>query len=516
MVQVPAGNFIMGSTGEEIAHAEQMARPYASAYNDFARDEWPPMLVYLGTFEIDQYEVTQARYQHCIMAGVCPPPYLWWNFGGMHSYEGTAPYAPYDDTDAALPVYVRRPTDAEAYCQWVGKRLPTEAEWEKAARGTDGRIYPWGNEWDAAKLQPADMPLPVGSYPAGVSPYGALDMAGNAPEWVGNQYSVYPGGHYTETAYFIDSKLGFVRRGGYFGNISTDSLPETIYRAANRFIGSNTTASGFRCLRGPAPLPLEKAVVSTMTIAQPPPATNVDLSKMVEIPAGEFQMGSTLISSSLHIVYLDSFYIDRYKTTNAEYVEFLNALGHIFSACGGITCAGLRPVNVYQYEFPSRILQEGERFTVEIGYESYPVAALTWEGADAYCRWRGKQLPTSAQWEKAARGPEGLVYPWGYKWEPNKCTDKPEPVGSDPSDVSPYGLFDVSCSVLEWMSDWYAPDYSYSPEENPSGLERPRIPRERVVRPHPSGGALDLPGLWQHDALSLTPVGVRCAYSPTP
>lgn len=499
----------MGSTGEEIAHWEQMARPYASAYNDFARDEWPPMLVYLDTFEIDQYEVTQVKYQRCFMAGVCPPPYFWWNQGGSNTYESASSY---NGTAPDLPVYVLRP-GAEAYCHWVGKRLPTEAEWEKAARGTDGRIYPWGNEWDASKLQPADIPLPIGNYPAGASPYGALDMAGNAPEWVGNQYGIYPGGHYTETVYFIDSKFGFVRRGGYHGHVT--SPPESVERAANRFIGSNTTASGFRCLRGPAPLPLEKAVVSTMTIAQPPPATNVDLSKMVEIPAGEFQMGSTTSPSfTLHTVYLDRFYMDRYETTNAEYVEFLNALGHISLACGGVTCADLRPANVYHYEFPSRILMEDSRFLVEKGYENYPVAAVTWEGADAYCHWRGKQLPTSAQWEKAARGEEGRIYPWGDKWEPNKCAKEETPVGSYPSDVSPYGVFDMACSVNEWMSDWSDPNYySYSPRDNPPGPEQPAKFDKRVIRPSVNN-KLNSPTSEKHDATWDT--GVRCVYLPTP
>jgi formylglycine-generating enzyme required for sulfatase activity len=163
MVAVPAGPFTMGG-GDEA-------------------DERPAHRVWLSAFFIDRDEVTRADYARCVGDGVCRSPAL----------------ASSDPEPSRLPVTGVDWRDAEAYCRWARKRLPTEAEWEKAARGTDGRPYPWGRtprcdqanfgnfEGEGRCPRNPGRPAPVGSYP-GASPYGARDLAGNVWEWVADPY----------------------------------------------------------------------------------------------------------------------------------------------------------------------------------------------------------------------------------------------------------------------------------------------------------------------------------------
>lgn len=175
MAYVPAGEFLMGSDDSD---------PLAS------EDEIPQRLVYLDAFWVDQTEITNGEYQLCVEAGAC----------SQQRYQGRR-FAGED-----YPVVGVDWFQASDYCRWVGGRLPTEAEWEKAARGADGRTYPWGNAFDSSRLNFCDKnciedwrdmhaddgyayTAPVGSYPEGVSPYGLLDMSGNVWEWTADWYA---------------------------------------------------------------------------------------------------------------------------------------------------------------------------------------------------------------------------------------------------------------------------------------------------------------------------------------
>jgi eukaryotic-like serine/threonine-protein kinase len=170
LLYVPAGNFLMGST---------------SADTQAAPNEKPQHPVYLDAFWIDQTDVTNKMYALCVSAGVCPAPSATSSFTHP-SYYKNSKFNKY-------PVVNVSWNDATAYCKWAGRQLPTEAQWEKAARGTDGGIFPWGNAAPDNTLlnynQVVNDTTMVGNYPKGASPYGALDMAGNVNQWVNNWYS---------------------------------------------------------------------------------------------------------------------------------------------------------------------------------------------------------------------------------------------------------------------------------------------------------------------------------------
>jgi formylglycine-generating enzyme required for sulfatase activity len=166
MVFVPSGEFLMGSTSDDIRHQSDV-------------DEFPQRKMWLDDFYIDIHEVTNAQYKVFVDSMKVPAPPKWLNGN-------------YGIGEDGLPVISITWDEAAAYAKFVGKRLPTEAEWEKAARGTDARAFPWGNSFDRTLANNGDHLVPIMTYPLGASPYGAYDMAGNAAEWVDGFYAAYP------------------------------------------------------------------------------------------------------------------------------------------------------------------------------------------------------------------------------------------------------------------------------------------------------------------------------------
>jgi eukaryotic-like serine/threonine-protein kinase len=179
MVRVPAGSFLRGN-----GLPEGEGNP----------DERPQKSILLDAFSIDKQEVTVARYRKCVQAGACTVRHLTGQGWGKQVVENERCNWGKSGRDDH-PVNCVDWNQAKTYCAWAGKRLPTEAEWEKAARGTDGREYPWGREEPTCQRAAIvscgkEGTQPAGSTsPAGDSPYGAQDMAGNVKEWVSDWYA---------------------------------------------------------------------------------------------------------------------------------------------------------------------------------------------------------------------------------------------------------------------------------------------------------------------------------------
>lgn len=225
MIRIPAGSFVMGS-------------------NERLADESPEYIETLKAYRIDRYEVTNLQYKAFIDATGHRSP--------SHFRNRTYPEGKVDHPVTFVSWY-----DARDYCSWAGKRLPTEEEWEKAARGTDGRTYPWGNDFDItrantpvrwAALKRQGDTSPIGAFPSGVSPYGLEDMSGNVWEWTESWYLPHPGNKQPSENY---GEIYKVLKGGswwdcsfYKCGISAPSYNRSFFNPHVR-----NSSFGFRCAK---------------------------------------------------------------------------------------------------------------------------------------------------------------------------------------------------------------------------------------------------------------------------
>ncbi|HET9222896.1 MAG TPA: SUMF1/EgtB/PvdO family nonheme iron enzyme, partial [Roseiflexaceae bacterium] len=481
MVAVPAGLFTMGADDDANtapAHSLNIAAP----------------------FFIDHTEITNQAYRACVQAGICRPPQQISSLTHSHYYDNP-------EFDRYPVVYVTW-KDAQTYCAWRGRRLPTEAEWEKAARGDDARLFPWGNQWDDKRVQlsggdagTGDMAA-VGSFPQNASPYGALDMSGNAWEWTSSRGMAYPyaAGDGREVQSIAGKR---VVRGGAWGTSELNA------RATTRDGQEPDNAfwnRGFRCAADVGPTENSPVV----GLPQPPEG-------MVAVPGGLLHMGTSQAEAQRwaseygwpppvnelpqHSVTLSSFFLDRSEVTNERYAAFVEATGRP------------PPANSFNPNELS-IWKEG-RYPPELA--QHPVVNVSWEDARAYCEWAGKRLPTEAEWEWAAKGPESWLWPWGVALDQARLNTKERglgttaPAGSDPSNASWVGALDLGGNVWEWTSSLGLP-YPY---DQADGRENPQRPGARVIR----GGSWIDPASSAHTsgrnqfdpALANVNVGFRCA-----
>jgi len=279
MLKVAAGTFIRGSNKEDDTG---MRARYGFA-TELYQDEHPEAKVHVDEFLIDTYEVTNKAYKEYISKTKRMMPFAWVNNGYaldeaklldkdvqklrklaldyfkldmdtrvMEKPALIAAMRAYQVKLDLLPVSGVNWFDAKEFCQWRTARLPTELEWEKAARGENGLEYPWGHEWDARITNTGDDGLwdeglaPVGSYQRNKSPYGAYDMSGNVWEWVSDWYEPYPGSSFESAAF---GKARVIRGGG--GGVGHYAI-SYFFRGATRQFSEPEMESddvGFRCAK---------------------------------------------------------------------------------------------------------------------------------------------------------------------------------------------------------------------------------------------------------------------------
>ncbi|PKO15403.1 MAG: hypothetical protein CVU39_10840 [Chloroflexi bacterium HGW-Chloroflexi-10] len=524
MILIPNGTFSMGCDPDHNGGDECLE------YEGFRLH-----IVNLDSYYMDTYEVTNEKYRQCVEFGFCTEPSL-----DNYYYQ--------DPTKANFPVYRVNWRNAKNYCAWQGKRLPTEAEWEKAARGsTDTRRYPWGDQLPdctlANKNGCSDGPVEIGSYPSGASPYGVMDMAGNVMEWVNDWYSPYYIGSSVNNPQGPEeqpeSVISKVVRGGSWddyskrlrtfdrvyeyspiythydvlgfrcaadfettnhspqepntpfpvdtsinnsinptltwisGDVDGDSVTYNVYLEANDttpdvlISGNNPTMS-----YSPGLLSAdhyywyvlatdEYGATTASEVWEFRTEGNVSIQNMIRISAGNFQMGCDPDHNGgypceadelpLQTVNVVSIYIDKYEVTNADYAQCVAA---------GV-CYTPRDSSYHPSPYFNNPL-----------YVNYPVVYVSLFNAADYCNWAGKRLPTEAEWEKAARGPDDTrAFPWGDQVPDctytnfggvSGCVGEPVSVGSYPLDISPYGVMDMAGNVTEFTKDWGGVNLRYA------------------------------------------------------
>ena len=445
-VEIPSGEFLMGSNPIE---------PITSY-----PDESPQHQIDLEDFFVSAKPITNSQYEKFVNSTGHKKPGHW--IGGVVPPLKKEHPVTYIDWE-----------DANAFATWCGATLPSEAQWEKSARGNDGRLFPWGDEEPTKEHANFGNSIgdttEVGIYKTGASSFGVLDLAGNVWEWTSSIHEDYP----------YNSKDG---------RENVNAWGARVVRGGNYL----NAAKNIRCADRHSIYPTARDIyigfrVATKDLSAIKKDCEIDF-EWRKIPAGKFLMGSEHTQSSTelpdpeyfgvskhganrpadfdnelpqHKLFLDRYQISKTPVTNSQYEIFTKATNY--------------PVPGH---WPEGVV------TPEIA--NHPVVYVDWADVQAFCKWAGTTLPTEPQWERAARGRDGRIWPWG-NFPPTKelaiygqadKTGRTKPVGTYPAGASPEGLLDVAGNVWEMVGSAYRP-YPYKGSD---GREKLDLPEEYVLR----------------------------------
>ncbi|MDX1944088.1 MAG: bifunctional serine/threonine-protein kinase/formylglycine-generating enzyme family protein [Pirellulaceae bacterium] len=416
LLRVPAGKSVIGANASLLPLLAERA----------AKDRVPPeaisrpaaAVVELPPFEIGRTPVTEEEFDYF-----------------LRESRYAVPNRP-RPSGQGLPVVNVTFAEAEAFCDWSGGRLPTAAEWEKAARGVDGRAYPWGNEFDPARCTSAEShargPSPVLAHPTSRSPFGLFDCVGNVGEMVdGGSSQMKPvlGGSFPEPCRY---------RGLLWTRLcqisATYRSPAVGFRMAKE--GDATRLAAFEerfvPVAGQACVGCDEALLPILECQAPlsPPLLE------------------SLRKNKLRVVTLEPFEIGVYTITNEQYAQYIKATGKPAPKGWAAT----------EYAWSDR------RFLKK--YAHHPVVHVRHDDALAYCRWRSDRdpqftyrLPRRDEWEVAARGAERHIFPWGDDYSADRCNGSDAPWGRTvdvreyPQGDSPAGCRQMTGNVFEWLQD---------------------------------------------------------------
>lgn len=451
----------------EYAHQHNVLHRDVKPSNILLTDSGQPMLSDFGIAKILEDELTVDLTGTGV--GVGTPEYMAPEQGMSHSidhrvdvyslgtvfYEMVTGRKPYQ-ADTPLAILLKRASEPLPRPKQFVRELPDAVEYvllKALAKNPDER-YPTADAFATALENLARDQIPSAQRPQGT---------GIPPKWL------WVGGTVVIACAIIIG-LGVLLKGVMSGQGSEESPTSTPVRfTPDPYLNPTPMDATL------APLPVTEALIPTL----PPPSPTVeptpsvpvgkDGMEVIYVPEGEFTMGSNGGDDDEqppHSVYLNGYWIDRTEVTNEMYARFLNEMGN--QAEGG--------ANWYDTSSSGALLKQSSGSWRPVsGYEDHPVAYVTWYGANAYCSWADRRLPTEAEWEKAARGPSGNTLPWGGSLDCSHanfggCVNKTTEVKSYPLGGSPYGVYDMFGNVWEWVYDKYGTDYyKQSPYNDPTG-----------------------------------------------